>query len=235
MVRSLAYFNALFITGYIPTQQDYVDYQDTMTNLDVILGASGSVGGKDITSIDGDAKLTLLNTLAKLGYTKTSTGLGGSIDFYETFCQIIHDGQFIINVPQIFLIAQANGKNNTLNIDVSGQLFLEEKPLIYRAIISQSGIDAPVVNRLTADTIGGVTFGYNSVGYFQIVPNVLGSFTIGKTIVKFSNNFAQYNTLAVVASADMTLDLIEFKTFDETFTPTNNGLLYTEIEILVYP
>lgn len=58
MVRSLAYFNALFITGYVPTQQDYVDLGDTFTNIKVILGASNSVlDDTIITSDTGNTRM----------------------------------------------------------------------------------------------------------------------------------------------------------------------------------
>lgn len=73
MVKSLAYFNALFITGYVPTQQDYVDFADTLTNLSTILGASGNANEIGITSPDGKTKIQLLNGELIASYINGST------------------------------------------------------------------------------------------------------------------------------------------------------------------
>jgi hypothetical protein len=61
----------------------------------------------------------------------------------------------------------------------------EPKYKVYTALLTQSGTDAPVATVLE-NTLGNITFSYNSDGNFNI--NSSSLFTINKTYVSISSN-----------------------------------------------
>lgn len=65
---------------------------------------------------------------------------------------------------------------------------LNQKPYkVYRALISQTGTNAPTAIVLE-DDIGGITFEYNEVGGYFIKSN--GKFTENKTAVSIQGNYS---------------------------------------------
>lgn len=100
--------------------------------------------------------------------------------------------------------------------------------LVYTALLSQSGTDAPVATVLQ-NTLGGtVVWTRYDVGvYFG---TLAGAFTEGKTFSIISNTSAFTTYIFRVDS-----NQIEVNPTDASNTPIDDGLSDTSIEIRVYP
>ena len=103
----------------------------------------------------------------------------------------------------------------------------------YIALLSQSGTNAPTATILE-NTIGDIIFNYIAVGSYEAV--LVGQFLANKTWVvggsaDISAGTGDFATLDIKRFDD---DTITLTTFDN-FTPSNNMLFETSIEIRVYP
>ncbi len=114
------------------------------------------------------------------------------------------------------------------------------QPLIYRALISQTGSDAPTAVILE-NTLGEVpTFSYNSTGIYQL--NTVGNlFTTNKVYLQFRNKISvggDFGTsTAIWADYQVFSDtmITIFSTRGDGSTPIDNGLTNFELTILIYP
>ncbi len=101
---------------------------------------------------------------------------------------------------------------------------------VYRALLSQSGTDAPVATVLE-NTIGTITYDYDSAGSYGLNSSAL--FTSGKTFVMgggSSNNASTYVYLGEINSTSR----IGIRARDLEGTFSDDIMANTPIEILVY-
>jgi hypothetical protein len=103
----------------------------------------------------------------------------------------------------------------------------------YVALLSQSGTNAPTAIILE-NTIGDIIFNYIAVGVYEAV--LVGQFLANKTWViggsaDISAGTGDFATLDIKRFDD---DTITLTTFDN-FSPSNNMLFDTSIEIRIYP
>lgn len=105
----------------------------------------------------------------------------------------------------------------------------------YVAILNQSGTDAPVATVIT-DTIGTITFSYDSVGNYRI--NSTAKFTANKTLV-FIGPPTQDTDAGIFLLEWSTSSILNLRSEDSdgagTFPFANGKLVNTPIEIRVYP
>jgi hypothetical protein len=102
---------------------------------------------------------------------------------------------------------------------------------VYTALLTQVGINPPTATVLE-NTIGNITFSYNSIGNYNI--NSSGLFTLNKTTVFTGMNVE--NDLGIIGFAHNTINTIPIVTVNVNLLNTSqNGLLYNSpIEIRVY-
>jgi hypothetical protein len=108
------------------------------------------------------------------------------------------------------------------------------QPKVYRALLTQTGTDAPVATVLE-NTLGGVPiFSYSDVGSY--VMTLTGVFLSGKTFITMGSidvdNSADTGTLYL---ARLSNDVLALNSRDSTFTPRNEMFVNTAIQIIVYP
>jgi hypothetical protein len=104
----------------------------------------------------------------------------------------------------------------------------------YKALLTQSGTDAPVATVLE-NSLGVVpSYGYVDVGTFTITAT--GVLTLNKTTILFGSNIStDFLDTAFIQSTNLTLDGLTFWTYDFQTNATNGVLLNTLITIEVYP
>lgn len=102
---------------------------------------------------------------------------------------------------------------------------------VYTALLTQVGTNPPTATVLE-NTIGTITFSYDSIGNYNI--NSSGLFTLNKTTVFTGMNVK--NDLGIIGFAHETINTIPIVTVNTNLLTTGqNGLLYNApIEIRVY-
>ena len=106
---------------------------------------------------------------------------------------------------------------------------------VYRALLTQSGANAPVATVLE-NTLGGTpVWSYSAPGTYVVT--LAGAFTVGKTFV-ISGSTAQVGDVTIclgILMAGATVNAIEVHTFDNGGSGLDGILNNSAIEILVYP
>ena len=104
---------------------------------------------------------------------------------------------------------------------------------VYRALLSQTGTNAPTAIVLE-NTLGGiVTFSYVSPGLYNI--NSTGLFTLLKTFTTLSSGSIVNTGVHIKSHAVIVTDSIgQILTSTDGSIATNGLLLFTPIEIIVY-
>lgn len=115
----------------------------------------------------------------------------------------------------------------------------DTEPKVYRALLTQSGTDAPVAIILE-NTLGDVpVWSYIDVGEYNC--SLIGVFGLQKTLTSITNNIDEVKAHSRILKIDD--DSIKVRTGEYNFTapdtfefiPINGYLINTSIEILVYP
>ena len=106
-------------------------------------------------------------------------------------------------------------------------------PKVYRALLTQSGTNAPVATVLE-NTLGGtVAWTREDAGVY--VATLAAVFGIGKTVAKISPYSLEYDGFnAQCGIRDLTVNSFRVLTQD-AFVPSDGLLNSTWVEILVYP
>jgi len=122
-------------------------------------------------------------------------------------------------------------------VDISGS----SDPLVYRALLTQTGTDAPIATVLE-NTLGGtVTWTSNSTGLYRGITD--GLFTGGQTClppVNASMDLDAASTFVETSFYRVNADQVNLQTAlvspgDDTIILTDALLTSTYVEILVYP
>lgn len=127
---------------------------------------------------------------------------------------------------QLELVQGSGSVKSTVNAIKNGAV------KVYRALLSQSGTDAPVAVVLE-NTLGGVPiYSRSSSGVYAAT--LSGAFPLGKTVVRASVDFWNSNCyyIGVGLKDDSNID-IESRRFDAS--PSDLGDGYSVLEVLVYP
>lgn len=115
-------------------------------------------------------------------------------------------------------------------------------PLVYRALLTQTGTNAPVATVLENTLGGAVVWSYNDVGIFTAT--LAGAFPSGKTGWRLGNQGAsldgtneawQYAVLNADQPYGLRIQTAVADLVNGTLALANGGLLDTFFEILVYP
>lgn len=125
-------------------------------------------------------------------------------------------------------------------IDSNGEIDLGQGVKVYRALLTQTGTDAPVATVLE-NTLGGtVVWAYYEVGRY--IGILTAAFTANKTCLPYVNATATMESTPPVLTSFFRLDAntvrIETAVADiegATNTLTNDLLTAAYVEILVYP
>lgn len=189
-IVSLASLKAKWITGYKPTQSDYIDMFDTLSNFETILGLSPSTGELSIKSPNNYSQLQLRDTWASLVYLNTGDGIEGGIITNIDKAKIFHSTLFSIESPLINWIQKSGQGKLNLFIDDNGVFQTEAKPLVFNAIISQINNDDITFgiygngDIIQNDyQISTPTVNNDGVNQFRInFPDMVGNFDANKTI-----------------------------------------------------
>ena len=102
----------------------------------------------------------------------------------------------------------------------------QPKYKVYTALLTQSGLDAPVAIVLE-NTIGDIVFTYNGLGAYRAISN--GSFIQDKTFVLINGGVNENGSLVEL----LTINEISIKTTNNV-DASNNILNKTSFEIRVY-
>ena len=129
-------------------------------------------------------------------------------------------------------IAQDDGGGNFSSKYVTGEELFGYKK--YVALISQTGTNAPTATVLENSLGGTPTFSYITIGNYDLT--LTSAFPASKTWVvggsaDISAGGGDFATLDIKRSTD---NIIKLRTYDN-FTPANDMLVNTSIEIRVYP
>lgn len=107
-------------------------------------------------------------------------------------------------------------------------------PKVYRALLSQSGTDAPTAIEMPNNSLTGITYNYSSTGNYAVISNE--KFTENKTLLfigvadpDFSDTYPATISFCRITSTQLTI-----KTGENDSTPKDGVLKSTSIEILVY-
>ena len=156
---------------------------------------------------------------------------------------LLTDNAVIINPGEIRIsntaiespaILRADNLTDFRNIqfpDASGTIALVEtvKPYkVYTALLLQVGTGTPTATVLENTLGGAVSFTYITVGVYRA--NLTGVFIINKTSVSLSSG----QVPSIVQGARTTDNYITFKSSDSSFTPADNLLNSSLMEIRVY-
>jgi len=107
-------------------------------------------------------------------------------------------------------------------------------PKIWKAKISQSGVDAPTIDIVNENTFGpAMTTSYIGVGEYTI-NNGSSLFTVGKTNVFFGGVDFAYNGSPLIASKENTLGAATIYTFDSGLAASDNMMNKQTIIIETY-
>ncbi len=201
-VVSIADLKTKWVTGYVPTQADYVDLFDTLSNLAVILGASNKVGGNAIVSdnekssvniydaelsstfTDGDVVAQIIKTVEYLNSSWTDGTNGGSIDVNAIRMLMTHTVAAVFNSPTLSWTQKVGLGNQFLYIDDNGDFQTYAKPGTYKVILSQNLglLTKPIVINVLENTLGGaVAWSRIGVGSFRGFKS--GAFVANKTFM----------------------------------------------------
>jgi hypothetical protein len=115
--------------------------------------------------------------------------------------------------------------NDTKNFSVQEVSDFVKPYKVYVALLTQSGTGNPPTAIVLENTLGAITFGYQSSGVYAV--NSSGLFTASKT---WTNPTLKDNVnlqLSIYRNTDSLLYLVD--------ADGDNGLLETSIEIRVYP
>ena len=104
---------------------------------------------------------------------------------------------------------------------------------VYTALITQSGVSAPSVIAVLENTIGTVSWEYDSVGSYKIISS--GKFTDQKTTVTCSNLFGNY-AVQPFSNFEESIFPNELKllNIDATIGTQVNGIDVALVEVKVY-
>jgi hypothetical protein len=108
----------------------------------------------------------------------------------------------------------------------------------YSANISQTGTDAPVVNRVYRNTLGGTpVFTRSNNGNYSLT--LAGTFTLNKTKL-LGAYMASTGDLVMIQPEYVDADVVRFNSFlidlvGGTFTPSDDTILNFDFDIIVYP
>lgn len=98
---------------------------------------------------------------------------------------------------------------------------------VYIANLSQTSTSAPTADVFENTLSGTPTFSYDSTGNYSMT--LTGEWTADKVFIQI-NGYRD----SVVSAARYDADVIEIKTYDNTFSFVNDALVNSSIEIRVY-
>lgn len=105
--------------------------------------------------------------------------------------------------------------------------------LVYTALLTQSGTDAPVATVLE-NTLGGtVVWSYLDIGRYTAT--LSGAFTSAKTVVLFNYNYIGTENARTSGSSRATDNTVNLVTFDTGGNPADAIMTGATIEIRVFP
>jgi len=148
------------------------------------------------------------------------------------------DGTNTADVSVLNLPAGSVGANGEIDLGLGNPV-----PKVYRALLTQTGTDAPVATVLE-NTLGEnpVQTFYSEPGTFRIqIPDSVPVFTANKTFVTITDNSELVSggtILYQVTARRVDVDQIAINTAAADFADTitlANGILNASIQILVYP
>jgi len=126
-----------------------------------------------------------------------------------------------------------NGTEWSLNFFYPSSAYVSPGPKVYRALLTQSGTNAPVATVLE-NTLGTITFGYDDVGSYSI--NSVSLFTSNKTIISIGNTSNNSVDPAITYTLWASSSFIQLISYNLSTSDWGNFLLLrTPITIEVYP
>ncbi|MES2287229.1 MAG: hypothetical protein V4547_16175 [Bacteroidota bacterium] len=194
MQKTLAELQAIWVTGYTPTQADYSNLFESYENLkddNLLIGYaqinSGFFPPDPIDAIPLTKKFTFIN-----GSDGIASGLklppalkGRQFYFYSTqadgntfYCDgtdvLVSTGNptsFVTNKSVYVQGTCATHGGWIIAVTTADQLL--SSPKIYKATLTQSGTDAPVATELV-NTLGNIVWTRDSIGYY--IGTLIGAF-----------------------------------------------------------
>lgn len=131
-----------------------------------------------------------------------------------------------------FLVTENGALVTKTRNEVSGILGIPNYK-VYRALISQSGTNAPTVTILE-NTVGSIIWHYSDVGLYSAHSDSLDSqgFPIDRTFIVFTKDV---NTSSAIYGIGNESGTIYIQLLDTNFEPRNGLLSKSFIEIIIYP
>jgi hypothetical protein len=156
-----------------------------------------------------------------------SVAWGGSIKFYTDTSE---RGSF--SSTGVFKVNSLSGSGNVYaSLNSTGEFVRGEvQPLVYIALISQTGTSAPTVTVLSNTLGGALTWSYSNVGIFTATRT--GAFTANKVAMFATIGGNTANTPVTYKMARIDSNSIKLETISTTWS--NGLLLDATIEIRVY-
>lgn len=132
---------------------------------------------------------------------------------------------------ELYEASQAGG-----SVKVTGDAVRNGKVKVYRALLSQSGTDAPVAVVLE-NTLGNPVV-WTRIGTGQYRGSIAGNFDSSKTFLLSSGNYGNDGAVITVTIAIDFTNSVDLNTFESgaiNNDPTDDWGAYIPVQILVYP
>ena len=230
------------VTWTLRTTPEYKDWNSVAYGNGVFVAVSGTDYGDSAVMTSGENPWALLLHVAGGGEDYWITGTAAE---FRTDCECVPECNCVLTFEDIEGLPEEGATTTTYIVRTgaeagvyiwSGSAYVLIASLalgykIYRALLNQTGSNAPVATVLE-NNLGGVpTFTRSAPGQYSCIGT--GLFTVNKTIVRIGSNGGS-SGLTVFSSYDLSLNDFYFYTGTGSFIPNAGGLANTPLEIIVY-
>jgi len=247
--RSLSYLNGLWLTGYVPEQDDYEDLFASSPNIvtyNLLVGNEQGITAvspsdpstayqltklyntvESATDFDSGVKLpaalagrqVLINNISGVDFELYTTGT----DAYANYnSDVVMEFQ-----PNAYLCFTCYADGYWW---ITSLPFFYQTTITIKGFISQSGTSAPTITYLINETGITPTLSRFATGVYRLT--VTGLFVTNKTFYSINNNGALAN---VITLRNNSVNYMEFLTGSNATTAADGLLSHTPFEITVYP
>ena len=200
------------ITDYTAKSQDFIDTDLFDVSKHVTQTSGALVVGK---------RYTILNFVAGDNFTNVASVVSGTIN--TTGCVFDAIGTTPTTYSNGSTLARYETQSYTYEDLKTG---LNGNPLVYEALLSQTGTSAPVASSILVNTLGQTpTFSYLGVGDYRLTVTG-GIFVKAKTAMIIAQNIGGGGPIDIIwnSTNDLAIEL-----------PSDNILDYTLVSIKIYP
>jgi hypothetical protein len=250
--RSLAYLNALWVTGYVPTQADFEDlfvsYPNISTNNLLVGNTPALTAVYPASQSTATAITTLTNNIstggAGISGVELPPALAGEVVIissntgYQNYIYP-NTGEYVapygVNNPvtiqdgqTLMFTCSINGYWTVVSLGGTSKILKS-----YKAIVNQSGSGAPVATILSNSLGASPVWARTSAGIYTLT--LAGAFDVAKTLILCQPAIPESphnGGFTIQASVHTSPNQILVWTLDDSFTNVDNNQFSISIETL---